>query len=117
MKINEKQFNMSIAVLSRSVSRQILFLLYADNAMTYTEIKEAITKYKEWGETDRGKFAYYLRILREGNLIKKEREYYCLTRIGLQITKLVNDVQKICMDYDLSDCDADGKIEVMVRRK
>ena len=116
MKISEKQFAAAINAISKDVTRKIVFTLYEDNALTYTEIKMVVRDFKKWGNRDSGKFAYYLRVLRDNNIIKKEHGHYYLTRIDLQLTKLCHDVQNICMEYDISDLDADGKIIKIVKR-
>ena len=115
MKINEKQFDMAVKIITNQINKKILFMLYKDNTLTYSEIKDKSGFDKTRNES--GKFAYYIRRLKDRNIIKKDGKYYFLTRLGLQITKLVYDLQEICMEYDLSDCDADGKIMVIVKRK
>lgn len=115
MKINEKQFDMAVKTITNDTHKKILFMLYRDNTMTYTEIRNKLG----FGKTrmEGGRFAYYMMVLKKRKIIKKDGKYYFLTRLGLQITKMVYDLQEVCMEYDLSDCDADGKIMVIVKRK
>ena len=115
MKINEKQFSSGIKIISNDINRKILFSLYKDKTYRYSDLRKIIEDYRKWGGSS-GKFAYYLRRLHDKKIVKKENGNYFLTRFGLQITKLVYDMQNICMEYDLNDCDADGKIMVMVKR-
>lgn len=115
MKLNEKQFRLAVSLISNDVIQKILFLLYKDNTYTYNDIRKIISEYKKWNDSS-GKFAYYIRKLNDRKIIKKDLGYYYLTRFGLQITKLAYDLQQVCMEYDLNDCDADGKIMVMVKR-
>jgi hypothetical protein len=63
-----------------------------------------------------GKFAYNIRMLVKMGIIKKERKGYFLTRVGVQLARLLSDFEQVCMSYDISDLDADGKIEMVVRR-
>lgn len=116
MRINEKQFSKAIQFLGNDVARKVLFSLYEDNALTYSDLMKIILNYKGW-KSNSGRCAYYIRKLLVSGLTKRERGYYYLTRFGLSITRLAYEVQKECMEYDLSDCDADGKIRVMVKRK
>lgn len=115
MKVNEKKFDMAVKTITNSTNKKILFMLYQNNTLTYSDIKEKCGFDKTRNES--GKFAYYIRRLKDRNIIKKDGKYYFLTRLGLQITKMVYDLQQVCMEYDLSDCDADGKIMVIVKRK
>ena len=116
MKLNERQFSKAVLVLSNDVNRKLLFALYRDNAINYSDLVKIILEFKGW-KGGSAKCAYYIRKLVTRKIIKKEQRYYYLTKFGLAITKLVYDLQKECMEYDLDDCDADGKIMVMVKRK
>lgn len=115
MKINERQFNMLVRTITNDTFQKIIFMLYKDNTLTYSEIRARLGIAKNRNES--GRFAYYMRVLKDTNIIKKDDRYYFLTRIGLQVAKLVYDMQALCMEYDISDCDADGKIMVIVKRK
>ena len=115
MKINEKQFDLAVRTITNDKHKKIMFMLYKDNTLTYNGIREKLEIKPTRNES--GKFAYYMRVLKDRNIIKKDGRYYFLTRVGLSITKLAYDLQQVCMEYDLSDCDADGKIMVIVKRK
>lgn len=114
MKLNEKQFDLAVRTITNDYHKKIMFMLYRDNLFTYGDIRSKLGIKQT--RNDNGRFAYYIRVLRDRNIIKKDGRYYFLTRFGLDITKLVYDLQEKCMEYDLSDCDADGKIMVMVKR-
>lgn len=115
MKVNERQFGLAVRTITNDTHKKIMFMLYKDNTLTYNGIRDNLKIERNRNES--GKFAYYMRVLKDRNIIKKDGRYYFLTRFGLQITKLVYDLQQVCMEYDLSDCDADGKIMVIVKRK
>ncbi|HSA76894.1 MAG TPA: hypothetical protein VLE02_05065 [Nitrosarchaeum sp.] len=112
MQLDEKQFNLAIRSVLGPITKQIMFLLYKDNAKTYTEIEKSVVMTK----SQRTSFSFYMMQLRKRKIIKNDNGYYLLTRLGLGVTKLVYDLQEICMEYDLDDCDADGRIMVMVKR-
>ena len=115
MKLNETQFNKCVASLSRKTTKMIIFVLYPDKAMSYTTIKKLIEELNQ-GRISSGETAYHIRKLVDGKIIRKENKLYFLTRFGLQLCELVKGIESICMEYDMSDVGADGKIMVRVKR-
>jgi len=114
MRLNEKQFNNILKTIRSDNSIRIMNLLSSDRGYTFGELKDMM-EYKKKSES--GKFAYYIRRLVSSGIIKQDGKFYLLTRIGLQTVHLLEDFKEICMSFDLSDCDADGKVQMVVIRK
>jgi predicted transcriptional regulator len=111
MNLNEKQMYRIVKCLSNNDQRKIIKSLKDNNAYAYSELKKILGYYPDVS----GKFAYNIRTLSNTGIIKKEMKGYFLTRIGVQLAHLLDDFEKVCMSYDISDLDADGKIEMTVR--
>lgn len=109
MKINEKKLHHLISIISDDRLVNVLNKLEKNHTMKYNEMRDLMA-------LDSNIFSYYLRKLVKSGMLKKDQEYgvYHLTRIGLRTLKLFNDYKQICMEYDLSDCDAEGKIKIIV---
>ena len=109
MKVNEKWFDDILSVVKSKKQRKILCLFEGDKVYSYTELMNM------YGETS-NKFAFHLKALLNSKVVKKEAKLYFLSRLGIETIKLLEQYKKICMSFDLSDCDADGKVQLMVIR-
>jgi len=91
--------------------RFILKTINEDKAMTYSEILQTM---KDCNLTkDSSKIAYYVRHLRNANMLTIDdcTKKYILSRIGIQSLDVITNFEKICKTYDMSDVDANGRIE------
>lgn len=113
MRFDENMMTDLLNTAARKEQRKILELLRDDPLLNYSELRiEAGYENK-----NSSLFAYHLHQLAKVGLIKKDKSRYFLTRVGLQIIHLLDGFRKICTTYDISDCDADGRIlEVVIRR-
>ena len=99
-------------VINSYPMRSILKTIGINGAMTYSEIMSSdnklIVKHNKSSKT-----AYYVRCLKNANVLKLDdtSKKYILSRIGIQTLDLITNFEKICKTYDMSDVDADGKIE------
>ena len=108
MRLDEKQFKKILRSLRSEHQFKILNTLNKDNGFRFVELKKKVNGDKS--------FAFHLMRLVEAKVVKKEQDVYCLTRIGIASMELMDDFKELCMSFDLTDCDADGKIRIMVER-
>ena len=130
MKINETQINEVLKMLSNPIVRKMLQKITKGSGLLYTEMKEImgyedprkkpfnepIEKSSEKKKANSSVIAYYIKHLKANNCITKDEKtgYYFLTRIGVQCLELIESFEKICVEYDMDDVSADGKIKVKV---
>ena len=91
--------------------RFILKTINEDKAMTYSEILKTM---KDCNLTnDSSKIAYYVRHLKIAKMIILDdcSKKYILSRVGVQSLDVITNFEKICKTYDMSDVDANGRIE------
>ena len=110
MRVDEQWMQRIFSVLKSKPQRKILFLLEKDRAYSYTEML------KLYNAKSSNVFAFHLRSLVNAGVLKQENKMYFLTRIGLETVNLIEEYKKICMAFDLTDCDADGRVQLMVIR-
>lgn len=109
--INQKQLGEVYTFLHSEARRKTLLLFNENSNFTFTEL------YNKHNSKSSSHVNYYLKRLVGAGLLKIDKRQYLLTRIGLQAILLIKNFEKICTSYDLSDCDADGKIKFIVERK
>ena len=97
--------------INNKTMRYILKTVNEKNAMSYSEILKNLVKCGL--SKDSSRTAYYIRHLRNANMLKIDdcSKKYILSRIGIQSLDLITNFEKICKTYDMSDVDADGRIE------
>jgi DNA-binding transcriptional ArsR family regulator len=112
MKITEKQLSSLLLVASGKNIIKLLALIPVDSGITYTDLRKQFEQMIVSGGMSRTVVYYHLKRLVKHNIVRKDKRYktYYLTRLGGQLITLVNNFKELCMEYDLSDCDADGKI-------
>lgn len=110
MRVNEEWFDQILSVLRSKHQRKILYLFKDDKAYNYTEVMKMV------GYKTSNVFAFHLRALLNAKLVKKENNLYFISRLGIETIKLLDQYKQICMSFDLSDCDADGRVKLMVVR-
>ncbi len=98
-------------VIKNKDMRVILKTIGINGAMSYSEIMEH--NKKNIGYNGSSKTGYYIRHLKNARLIIIDScsKRYILSRIGVQSLDVVTNFEKICKTYDMSDVDAEGKIE------
>ena len=99
-------------VLNNKDMRMILTNIGLKGAMSYSEIMED-NRNPSNAYNGSSKTGYYVRHLKNANIIALDEasKKYILSRIGVQSLNVIENFEKICKTYDLSDCDLDGKIE------
>jgi hypothetical protein len=109
--VDDKALAKVYRVLNNADMRVILQRLGINGAMSYSEIMEDNKKIN--GYNGSSKTAYYIKHLKFANMLTVDdaTKKYFLSRIGVQSLDVISNFEKICMSYDLSDADADGKIE------
>ena len=117
MNLDEKMFDKILKTISSRKQITLLTKLKNDPAPTYSQLRALFEETYGSKRIASGLFAHYLRKLLLNGLVKVDEKRYFLTRVGLQIITLLENIQNICMKYDLADCDADGKIIMFVERK
>ncbi len=115
--INKKELHGIYSLIHSRDKRKTLLLFNNDKHYTFSELQEIITNTTQRNKlTAKGILNHYLRTLVQCKVIKKDKRQYFLTRIGLQTVKLIKNFEKVCISYDLSDCNADGIITSIVKR-
>ena len=113
MKIDEKKLDKIYKTIRNEDCRLLLKLIPNDKGVLYTVLKKEFQKEIKHSIKN-SMFSYYISLLRRAGLIVKSNEYWILTRIGVRVCQLMESFEQICLTYDLSDCNADGRIEMMV---
>ena len=115
--VDDKTLKKVYRVLCNEDMRTILKYIGINGAMTYSEIMESNKKLN--GYNGSSKTAYYVRHLKNANMLALDHstKKYILSRIGVQSLNVIENFEKICMSYDLSDVNADGKIEFKYKIK
>ena len=107
--INKKQLGLVYTVISSKTQLNFLRNFNHKNSFTFLEISTKMA-------LNSSHTSYFLRRLEKAKLIKKDEKRWFLTRIGLDTIKILKRFEKVCTEYDLSDCDADGKINFVIQR-
>uniref|UniRef100_A0AAT9J7M5 ORF59 n=1 Tax=Nitrosopumilaceae spindle-shaped virus TaxID=3065433 RepID=A0AAT9J7M5_9VIRU len=115
MNLNETKLNKIFRIITSKNNMLILSLIPKDSAVRYGELKKEFNKIRNVPEND-NTFAHHLRALVRLEMVrKKEERVYIISRLGIRCLELIDNFKEICMDYDMSDVDADGKIVLMVK--
>lgn len=114
MNVDNEQISEILKALGSEQQRKIIDLIKL-SGLKYTEMLKIVEPYKD-RKYKSGKMAHHIKVLRDAGLIKvDESKIYYLTRLGVQAYELVQQFKILCMKYDISDCEADGKpIKVIV---
>ena len=108
--IDKDQVEQVLTVIGSESSRKLLSMLNK-NPLKHTEIRKGM-------EQTSNISSYYIKRLRNAKMVKIDKGYYFLTRIGIETVKLLKAFETVCMTFDLSDADADGVIKsIVVRHK
>lgn len=109
LRVDEKLLDNVWGVIQNKTIRNILRYIGSDSGYNYTALLNFINPHKK---TSNGRTAYYLRKMLDAKIVKidESTKKYILTRIGVQSLQVIKDFENICSRFDLSDCDADGKI-------
>lgn len=109
-RINQKQFEKIIVLIKNQRIRNVLYALDRDVPLRYVELLGILQcKTKPAG-------SYYIRKMKEVGLVIKQDNLYYLGRIGKEIAKFSKKTERLCMEFDLDDCDADGRIKMVIER-
>jgi len=106
--IDQKRLDKIYKVIHSTNQRGMLLNFKKEKTYTYTELKNY------FGNRSSSFFSYYLRILTNTHLIKKDQSRYFLTRAGIQVVNLIKKFEKTCMEYDIDDCAEDGTIDYII---
>jgi predicted transcriptional regulator len=109
MKINQEKLGNLYSIIGSKGCRIVLEMLKDDVPKGYTEMKR---KFNEKIGHDANTFSSFARKMIDNNLVKKDlvsHKYY-LTRYGIQVLKLIKNFENICLEYDMDDCDAEGRV-------
>lgn len=108
--IDKEQVKLILKILGSENSRQLLLLLNKD-PLKYVDAKK---KLNQKSNTT----AFHIRKLKNAKIIKVDKGYYFLTRIGIETVKLLKAFETVCVSFDLSDANKDGIIQsIVVRHK
>ncbi len=120
--INDKQLRKIWKIMATPSTREIIreLSIKPNTAYTYTELLTLI-RLKIYPQqlpikANNGKTAYHIRKMLKSGVFRKDDKYYFLSRIGLECVKVIKNFERLCKEFNLDDCDADGKIEVLVKR-
>jgi|CXWL01.1.fsa_nt_gi DNA-binding HxlR family transcriptional regulator len=115
MKINDDTLDRILQVIASKNNMLILNMIPKDSCLGYLELKTKFNKIRNTPDKE-NTFSYHLRVLKKLGLLRKdEKRVYFLTRIGIRTLEVVDNFKNICMEYDISDLDADGKIVLTVK--
>lgn len=117
--INEKKLDLVWRMMDNLTTRKIIIELYKkpNKTQTHSELSKIIERISPLERKTRSsRCAYHIRRLKNTGVIKNDDRYYFLTRIGLECGKVINTFEKNCMEYDLTECDKDGKIAIIINR-
>ncbi len=107
--IDKEQVERILSVIGSKKSRELLYLLNK-NPLKYVDVRDSMN---QKGNTT----AFHIRKLKNAKIIKVEKHFYFLTRIGIETVKLLKAFETVCVSFDLSDANADGVIKSIVVRK
>ena len=105
-RINQEKLDKLFIVMRNKKCRLILKHIGERGCKGYAEINSVF----KW---ERGLYGHVIRLMVNSNLIVKDKliKQYILTRIGVQTLRVIKKYEKLCSEYDLSDCRADGRIK------
>jgi len=114
MRINEQQLDRIYRTIYLKKTRNVLKVLSESEPITFSQFKGLIGNITDSNNIT----AYFVKKLVKSNLIKKDKKtgYYLLTRFGVQVHDLMKSFESICTEYDMTDCDGDGKINMVIKR-
>lgn len=123
MKIDEDQIDRILILLSNQNIRKLMRKITKTQGFTYTELITMMGYRNVHIHTDEEKskkpsvLAYYVKKLIAAKIIKKDEHThrYFLTRFGIQAFNLFENFETICVSYDISDCESDGKIKIVAK--
>ena len=108
--IDREQVERILAVIGSKKSRELLYLLNK-NPLKYVDVRNQMSQKSN-------STAFYIKKLKNAKIIRVDKHYYFLTRIGIETIKLLKAFETVCVSFDLSDANADGIIKsIVVRNK
>ena len=117
MKLNESQLHQIVTIISKKPFRELLYSFNINEGYSFTELRQFVEKFYA-GKKRSATFNYYLHKCKDNILVRKDKRtgLYYLSRLGVETVCLMKNFEKVCMEYDLNDVDADGMLQVMVKR-
>jgi predicted transcriptional regulator len=118
MQLKQENIDKLLQMLSNPKARLVLKIITDGRAYKYSTMKNEYNKIHNQAKSN--VFSHYIRKLVINGLVKKDKktQSYFLTRVGVQALHMIENFEKLCMEYDISDLDADGKVmTVVVNRK
>jgi len=111
MKLNQDKLERIYRCMYSPKMRAVLKKIYENEPLVYSDIREICDKAynKKTGLT-----AFYVKKLSEANLLMRQGHNYYLTRTGVQVIELTKCFEKICVEYELDECDGEGTIKMTV---
>lgn len=110
MKVDHKKVQIILRIVGNPTVRNMLQTLGKNEPLRHSDIKK-LSKTSNYGMS-----THFIQKMVKVGIIKKEMHHYYLTRLGLESVKLINKFEKRCLTFDLSDCDAEGHVQVIVER-
>ncbi len=108
--VDRNQVERVLKIISSKDSRTLLSMLNK-YPLKHTEISKNLEKSSNIS-------SYHIRRLKNSKMIKVDKGYYFLTRVGIETVKLLKAFETVCLTFDLSDASADGIIKsIVVRHK
>lgn len=113
LNIDEKELKLMWRSIQSDLVRNVIKKMGKNRAFSYMELSGILNEKKRLSKSIT---SYYIRKMQNSRFLKKENNRYFLTRHGLEMLKIIKTFERKCMKFDISDCDADGRIEMIVRR-
>jgi hypothetical protein len=114
MKINRTKLNKIIGLISSDLMEIVLDMIPVDSARDYSGMRIEYNKKRGLPQKDNA-FAHTLMVLKKNNLVKKDNTgFWMLTRTGIAFLELKRNFEKLCIEYEMSDLNDEGRVEMVV---
>lgn len=114
MKLDEKKLDKIYQSVHSENCRMLMKILEDDKGRTYSDLKREFQILNKRSKNYNSFATFLLKLKRTGIVKKTSGGIWILTRIGIQTKRLMENFESICMTYDLSEADADGRVELVV---
>lgn len=113
MYVSDSQLRKIWKICGNSIALAVIKRMGIDKSLIFSDIQKIVDKEFNFSQKS-NTTAYYVRQMKYCGVVKKDKDSgrYFLTRIGVQMLDVVNKFEEIIKTYDLSDCDAEGKVRI-----